>query len=167
MTTQRDEARRDETQASALRARLVRVARLAPLPQHARLVGAGAEPAGDAAVPPSWQRTSVSAAGLAQTSGVNLVRVAVSGDGGRLDLRFQVVDPSKTVALHGARTPPAIVDERTGLVINKLFMGDSHGPYKAAVSYYLVFENPRNWVHPSSRVTVLLGDAQVEHVVVT
>jgi len=34
------------------------------------------------------------------------------------------------------------------------------------VSYYLVFENPRNWVHRGSRVTVLLGDAQVEHVVV-
>ena len=117
--------------------------------------------------PAKWQRPSVSASGLAERSGVRLVRVAVTGGGGLLDLRYQVVDPNKALAVHEARTPPAIIDERTGLVLNRLLMGHAHqGQLKPAVSYYLVFENTGDWVHRGSQVTVLLGDAQVEHVVV-
>ena len=117
--------------------------------------------------PPKWQRPSVSASGLAERSGVRLIRVAVTGGGGLLDLRYQVVDPSKAEAVHEAQTPPAIIDERTGLVLNRLLMGHAHhGQLKPAVSYYLVFENTGNWVRRGSEVTVLLGDAQVEHVVV-
>ena len=117
--------------------------------------------------PPEWRRTAVSASGLAERSGVRLVRVAVTAGGGLLDLRYQVVDPSKAVAVHEARTPPAIIDERTGLVLNRLLMGHAHhGVLKPAVTYYLIFENTGNWVRRGSEVTVLLGDAQVEHVVV-
>src|SRR5215831_4897748 len=120
-----------------------------------------------AAPPPQWQRPAVSASGLAERSGVRLIRVAVTAGGGLLDLRYQVVDPSKAVAVHEARTPPAIIDERTGLVLNRLLMGHAHhGQLKPAVSYYLIFENTGNWVRRGSEVTVLLGDAQVEHVVV-
>lgn len=117
--------------------------------------------------PPQWARPSVSASGLAERSGVRLIRVAVTGGGGLLDLRYQVVDPSKAVTVHEAETPPAIIDERTGLVLNRLLMGHAHhGQLKPAVSYYLIFENTGNWVRRGSEITVLLGDAQVEHVVV-
>jgi hypothetical protein len=117
--------------------------------------------------PPQWQRPSVSASGLAEHSGVRLIRVAVTGGGGLLDLRYQVVDPDKAVAVHEGQTPPAIIDERTGLVLDRLLMGHAHhGQLKPAVSYYLIFENTGNWVRRGSEVTVLLGDAQVEHVVV-
>jgi hypothetical protein len=117
--------------------------------------------------PPQWQRPAVSASGLAERSGVRLVHVAVTGGGGLLDLRYQVVDPSKAVTVHEAETPPAIIDERTGLVLDRLLMGHAHhGQLKPAVSYYLIFENTGNWVRRGSEVTVLLGDAQVEHVVV-
>ena len=120
-----------------------------------------------ASPPPNWQRPSVSTSGLAERSGVRLVRVAVTGDGGLLDLRYQVIDPNKAVAVHEAKTPPAIIDERTGLVLNRLLMGHAHhGQLKPAVSYYLIFENTGNWVRRGSEVTVLLGNAQVEHVVV-
>jgi hypothetical protein len=107
------------------------------------------------------------AADLAQRSGVRIVRVAVSGGGGLVDLRYQVVDPDKAAALHASATPPALVDERTGVVVSRLFMGHAHsGELKAAVTYYLVFENPGNIVGRGGKVTVLLGDAQVEHVAV-
>jgi hypothetical protein len=82
-------------------------------------------------------------------------------------VRYQVVDPNKANAVHEGQTPPAIIDERTGLVINQLLMGHAHkGQLKPAVSYYLVFESTGNWVRRGAKVTVLLGDAQVEHVVV-
>lgn len=134
------------------------------LPQRA---SGGSSDARSAAPPPQWQRPSVSASGLAERSGVRLVRVAVTGGGGLLDLRYQVVDPSKAVSVHEEQTPPAIIDERTGLVLDRLLMGHAHqGQLKPAVTYYLIFENTGNWVRHGSEVTVLLGDAQVEHVVV-
>jgi hypothetical protein len=134
------------------------------LPQRSSGASNGAS---GAAAPPQWQRPAMSASGLAERSGVRLIRVAVTGGGGLLDLRYQVVDPSKAVTVHEAQTPPAIIDERTGLVLNRLLMGHAHhGQLKPAVSYYLIFENTGNWVRRGSEVTVLLGDAQVEHVVV-
>jgi hypothetical protein len=116
---------------------------------------------------PAWQRPGGSAADLLQRSGVRLVRVAVSGGGGLVDVRYQVVDPEKAAALHEPGTPPAVVDEQSGLVLRDLYLNHAHnGPMKAAVTYYLVFENPGGWIRRGSTVTVLLGDAQVDHVVV-
>jgi hypothetical protein len=126
---------------------------------------AGTDAAGK--VPASWARPAVDADGLAGRSGVTITRVAISGAGGLVDLRFRVVDPAKADALHDASKPPAIIDESSGLVVKNLLMDHAHtGTFKGGVTYYLVFENPGNWLHSGSRVTVLLGDAQVEHVVV-
>jgi hypothetical protein len=116
-------------------------------------------------VPASWARPVVSAAGLADRSGVKITQVAVTGDGGLVDLRFQVIDPDKANALHDAATPPAVVDERTGLVVHDLLMSHSHtGAFKPGVTYYYVFNNPGNIVSRGARVVVMLGNAQVEHV---
>jgi hypothetical protein len=114
-----------------------------------------------------WGRPTVSAAGLVERSGVKITRVVITGDGGLVDLRYQVIDAGKANVLHDKNTPPALVDEQSGLVVNQLFMDHAHtGPHKAGETYYLVFNNPGNWVHHGSKVTVLLGNAQVEHVVV-
>ena len=107
----------------------------------------------------------VSAAGLAERSGVRLVRVAVSGNGGLIDLRYQVIDPDRANAVHDAKTPPSLVDERTGLVVNQLLMGHMHhGRLKAGQTYYLIFEDPGNLVQSGARVAVQLGAARVAHI---
>jgi hypothetical protein len=114
-----------------------------------------------------WHRPTVTEAGLVTVSGVRVTFVSLTGAGGLVDLRFQVVDPDKANALHNADTPPALIDEETGLVVSQLLMGHSHtDSYKAGTTYYLVFENPGNIVQRDGKVTVLLGPAQVEHVVV-
>ncbi|UQX88813.1 hypothetical protein M6D93_02140 [Jatrophihabitans telluris] len=118
-------------------------------------------------VPASWHRPSVTTAGLADRSGVRITRVDVTGGGGLIDLRYQVLDPDRAAALHDTATPPALVDETSGLVVHQLFMDHAHsGPYKQGVTYYYLFNDPGNWVHRGSRVTVLLGNAQVEHITV-
>lgn len=110
---------------------------------------------------------AVSPAGLLERSGVRVVRVAASGGGGLLDLRFQVVDPDRAAAVHDSDTPPALVDEHTGGAIAGLLMGHSHhGRFKAGVTYYLVFENPGSLVRRGDRVSVVLGAARLEHVLV-
>jgi hypothetical protein len=121
----------------------------------------------DSKVPVAWARPVVTTDGLVQRSGVRITQVAVTGDGGMVDLRFQVINPELANALHDQNTPPAVVDEQTGLVVHELFMDHAHkGPYKTGVTYYLVFTNPGNWIHHGSKVTVLLGNAEVEHVLV-
>jgi hypothetical protein len=119
------------------------------------------------AAPVSWGRTGVTADELVQRSGVRITGVTITGAGGLVDLRYQVVDADTANAVHDPQNPPAVVDEETGLVVHDLFMDHSHsGAYTAGETYYLVFVNPNNWIHQGSVVTVLLGDAQVEHVVV-
>lgn len=140
---------------------MVVVVGLALLTTH--VVGSGKREANN--VPVSWQRPIVSADGLIQRSGVKITQVAVTGDGGLVDLRFEVVDPWRASAVHDPATPPAVVDEESALVVHELFMNHSHsGPYMPGVTYYLVFNNPGNWIHHGSKVSVMLGNAQVEHV---
>jgi hypothetical protein len=109
----------------------------------------------------------VSRSGLVQRSGVRIVRVAVSGGGGLVDLRYQVLDSEKAASVHSTTTPPLVVDERSGAVINRLFMGHIHNQKpKVGLTYYLLFDNPGDVVRPGNRVTVQLGDARLAHVVV-
>jgi hypothetical protein len=118
-------------------------------------------------VPLALQRPLVTEDGLVGKSGVKLVYVAITGEGGLIDLRFQVIDPDKANAVHDEETPPTIIDETTGLVVNELLMGHAHtAPYTAGQTYYLIFENPGNIVQSGNRVSVLLGNAAVEHVIV-
>ena len=125
---------------------------------------APAEPT--AVVPLALQRPVVTEDGLVEAIGVKIVYVAVTGGGGLIDLRFQVVDPEKANRVHDADYPPTIVDESTGLVVNQLLMGHAHnGPYTAGQTYYLIFENPGNIVQSGGRVSVLLGNAEVDHIV--
>jgi hypothetical protein len=107
---------------------------------------------------------AVSPAGLIERSGIRIEHLAATGGGGLLDLRYQVVDPSTAAALHDPETPPAIVHERTGVVIESLLMDHAHtGQFKAGLTYYLIFNNPGQIVHPGDRVAVVLGNARVEH----
>ena len=79
-----------------------------------------------------------------------------------------MVDPELAGSIHEAETPPALVEESSGVFLGDLLMGHSHsGPFKQAQTYYLIFVNDGNWVHRGDRVTVLLGDYQVGHVPVT
>ena len=113
------------------------------------------------------QRPVVTEDGLVEASGVRIVYVAVTGGGGLLDLRFQVVDPDKANSVHDANNPPTIVAAVTGLVVNNLLMGHSHtGIFNAGQVYYLIFENPGSIIQSGDEVSVLLGNAEVDHVIV-
>ncbi|HMJ36241.1 MAG TPA: hypothetical protein VK501_20235 [Baekduia sp.] len=108
---------------------------------------------------------AVTVEGLADRSGVRDVRVHVTGGGGLLDVRYEVVDPGKAALLHDAGTPPAIVYEPTGTPIEGLLMGHlPHGSAKPGVSSFMIFVNPGNIVRPGDEVGVILGPARLPHV---
>jgi hypothetical protein len=108
---------------------------------------------------------AVTPAGLTERSGVRDVRVRVTGGGGLLDVRYEVVDPGKAALLHDPETPPAIVYEPTGTPIEGLLMGHlPHGSSKPGVSAFMIFVNPGNIVRRGDEVTVVLGPARLPHV---
>ncbi len=112
-----------------------------------------------------WQRSVVSPEELASRVGVRVTQLAVTGDGGLLDLRVVVLDPEKAAALHDQANPIAIVDEATGVVANNLLMSHSHtAPFQAGLTYYWVFENPGSLVPRGATVNVLLGSSEIDHV---
>jgi len=91
-------------------------------------------------VEPIWDRPAVGTDELVQRSGVRITQVAVTGNGGLVDLRFQVVDPRAANALHDPSRPPAIIDQQTGLVVHSLLMNHAHtGTFHHGQTYYLVF----------------------------
>jgi cytochrome c-type biogenesis protein CcmE len=130
---------------------------------HAAATPAAAKPVAQ----PQWVRPAVTASGLAEKLGVRVTQVAVTGQGGLLDVRFQVIDPSKASSIHAAGSPPALVDEQTGMIVDGLLMSHNHtGAYETGTTYYLLFNNPGNLVQRGEKVSVLLGKVQLEHVAV-
>lgn len=107
----------------------------------------------------------VTPAGLVQRSGVRVVRVAVTGDGGLVDLRYQIVDADRAASVHDPNNLPLLIDERTGALIDQPLMGHiHHNAPKAGVTYYIIFNNPGTILHSGGYVTVRLGDARLRHV---
>lgn len=118
--------------------------------------------AGDAAVPRSAPPL-VSASGLERANGVRITHVAISGGGGLVDLRYQVLDADKAAVVH--LSTPELVDEKTGAVADKPFMGHAHtGVFHAGQTYFVLFENPGNLVRQGTSVTVVLGGLRVRHI---
>ena len=128
-------------------------------------IAAGAAPVTGVSRAATWQRPVGSAVDLASRVGVRITQVAVTGGGGLLDLRVLVLDAERASALHDQSTPPAVVDEATGVVASDLLMGHAHSdPFQAGLTYYFVFENPGNVIQRGGTVSVLLGDAEVDHI---
>jgi hypothetical protein len=92
-------------------------------------------------------------------TGIRVIRVAVTGGGGLVDLRYQVIDPDKAQVVH-LRTP-RLIDERTGQVIDTPFMGHSHGggQAKAGYTYPLLFVNENGVLTRGSAVSVVIGNS--------
>ena len=108
---------------------------------------------------------SASSPAFEAATGVRVIRAAVTAGGGMLDLRYQVLDPNKAVIVHDADKPPTIIDEATGKTFNTPWMQHSHsGDLTAGVTYNLMLMNSGGVIKRGSPVTIVIGDARLEHV---
>jgi hypothetical protein len=109
-------------------------------------------------------RTASSSAAFTEMTGVRLVRVAMSGNGGLIDLRFQAVDPEKALVVHDADQPIRIVDEATGQVISTPFHHHNGGRLVQGITYYELFNNSGGAIRRGGLVSVVIGGVGLEHV---
>ncbi len=102
--------------------------------------------------------------------GIHLANVAVTANGGLIDLRFQVIDPDKAVGIHDPGNFPVLIDEATGKILDKpggFHGGDHNAPeYKAGLTYYLLYQNNGSLLKRGSHITISFGDVKVENVIV-
>jgi hypothetical protein len=99
-------------------------------------------------------------------TGIRISRVAVTGGGGLIDFRYQVLDPVKAVVVHDRGRTPALVDERSGDVLDALWGHQGHsGGLRAGRTYFLLFVNPKGLIEPHRRLSIRVGQALLEHVI--
>ena len=128
---------------------------------------ASSRPALPATPPPQPPRDStlLSEAAFEEATGVRVTLVAVTGQGGLIDFRYQVIDPDKAAIVHDPEKPPTIVDETTGQTFDKLWMQHGHsGELDPGATYYLILVNPNGGVKSSDLVSILVGNFRLEHV---
>ena len=110
------------------------------------------------------RQAAVARAAFEERTGVRVTRVAVTGGGGMVDLRLQVLDPDKAAVLHDLKYPPAIIDEKSGGVADRPFMGHMVRNLETGVTYPMLIMNRRGLVKPGGRVSVRFGSSILEHV---
>jgi hypothetical protein len=119
------------------------------------------------AQPAALDLAKLDQAAFEQRAGVRLVRVSATAAGGLVDVRYQVVDEEAALSIHDSGRTPALVDERTGRTFDDEWMGHlMHPTLRLGRTYYLLLLNPGGELKSGSGVTVTMGGAILEHVLV-
>lgn len=116
-----------------------------------------------------FQPRAVSANDLPQTAfteetGVHITLVALSADGGIIDIRYQIVDPEKAIIVHDEALPPTILDIETGIPL--LFTRHEHPDFDLhpGVTYSHQIINSGGLLKRGDRVALRFGTAVLEEV---
>ena len=111
---------------------------------------------------------------LADKWGVELLGMRLTTAGYMLDFRFRVLDADKALPLFDHRIKPHIVAERSNIKL-PVPMAAKVGAFrptnrgkniKADKTYYMIFGNPDRHVKAGEKVTVVIGDFKVKHLLV-
>ncbi|GIL37510.1 hypothetical protein [Phycicoccus sp. DTK01] len=110
---------------------------------------------------------AVSAEQFASRTGAKLTLLGVTGGGGMVELRYQVTDPDKaSLLLHQEDKRPVLVVEDTGATLAMVSRPHNHkAELNLGGTYFFLMANTRNAIHDGTRVTIIVGDVRLEHVV--
>lgn len=101
-----------------------------------------------------------------QALGVRLTQLAVSADGGLVDVRFLVLDPIKAADLTAdVNSVPKLIVEGTGDVVSSAALMGAKHDLRAGRTSFLLYRNTHGAIRRGTLVTVVFGDLKVEHVV--
>ena len=116
--------------------------------------------------------------------GIKVISVALTADGGMIDVRYQVTDPAKAATAlgggaghdgHGAITAealqdaPLLVDEKTGYAVMEANLHQMGGVRRERQSpdvgktYFILFANTGGLVEPGDEVSLAASDLRLEH----
>lgn len=99
-------------------------------------------------------------------TGIRILRVVMIAAGGLVDLQYQVLDPDKSLVVHDDENPPTLINEEDGRVLNIPFHEHGFQELHTARTYRLHIMNADNVLQRGDTVTILIGDARLEHIAV-
>jgi hypothetical protein len=109
----------------------------------------------------------VSAEVLEKQYGAKIETVALLAAGGLIELRFQVVDKDKAMALFGpVDEMPMLAVEGTSKVLESAKGMKHHLTLLNGGSYFIFYTNAGNAVHEGSSVSMVINGVRLEHIVV-
>lgn len=151
----------DAAKKRPIRARLIAISLVATL-----LLGAGAARAWwpEQKADVRAGTTLVTAEGLAARYGIDVNLIGVTAAGGLIEFRYQVVDPDKANQMMQDTTLlPVVVVEDTGAT---MVIPRPHHAVEPQLggTYFFLFANAHNAIQAGSQLTLVMGDARLEHI---
>ena len=119
------------------------------------------------------EKPSVSPAGqnMEERWGIKPLSIRPTADGFFVDFRYRIVDAEKAAPLFSPTIKPLLIDENTGAImavptVPKVgSMRSTRKPLQGR-NYAILFANPNKHIKPGHKVTVVIGDYKVEHLIV-
>jgi hypothetical protein len=98
--------------------------------------------------------------------GVRFSFLAVTADGGMVELRYRVVDEGKAANFgHYSETAPMLISEDSGKVVDVTIMGLHNHRVEPGRTYYVLYRNTASAIESGRPVTIAVGDLKIEHAV--
>jgi len=101
---------------------------------------------------------------LEERWGIQITMLGVTADGGMLDLRYRMIDPTKVIDLQELETGLRFIVEKNGYAFKASTAMRHRHEAQMGLIYGLLYFNENGMVHPGDLVTVQIGDVRVEHV---
>ncbi len=102
-----------------------------------------------------------------EATGIQVIRAALIGGGGIIAVHYQVLDPDKSLITHDVEDPPVLTAEATDRSV--VFPVPAHtglDPRETGRGYNLLFPNTSNLVQRGDKVTLEVGDVQLQHLII-
>jgi hypothetical protein len=125
------------------------------------------------ATPPGVAPVTVAMPGVHDALGVKVEAVRLSAAGYMIDVRYRVLDVDKARPLFDRKARPLLLEEGTGAqlaVPNAPKLGQlrttSVRNVKADRTYSMVFANPGRYVERGKQMSLVIGEARIDGLVV-
>ncbi|HSJ53697.1 MAG TPA: hypothetical protein VLC52_08085 [Anaerolineae bacterium] len=98
--------------------------------------------------------------------GVRFSFLAVTADGGMVELRYRVIDEGKAANFgHYSETAPMLISEDSGKIVDVTIMGLHNHRVEPGRTYYVLYRNTESAIQSGRPVTIAVGDIELEHAV--
>ena len=98
--------------------------------------------------------------------GVRFTFLAITAEGGMVELRYRVVDEDKAANFgHYTETAPMLVSEDSGKIVDVTIMGLHNHRVEPGRTYYILYRNTEGALKSGRPVTIAIGNYELAHVV--
>jgi hypothetical protein len=98
--------------------------------------------------------------------GVRITHIAVTADGGLIEMRFLVLDSDRALAMmQDVANVPILKIEGTDLTIRSAALMTAKHAVAVGRTGFMLYRNTQGAVTPGTSVSVVFGDLELQHVV--